>query len=116
MTQSERTVAALNRVAKWRSILTGQAVGTRAKGDPVGEAFRDLFEKLILLRVENSAVVGLLLEKRLITGDDWLRALELEAEELTQAYEQRFPGMRATDDGISLDLEQTHQYMKDWPA
>lgn len=40
--------SALNRVTKWRSIFTGWQLGTRAKGDPEGDAVRDHRELSII--------------------------------------------------------------------
>ena len=40
-----------NRLCKWRTVLTGWQLGTRAKGDPEGDAVRDHREVTLLLRV-----------------------------------------------------------------
>lgn len=95
---------ALNRVAKWRTLLTGWQLGTRVKGDPEGDAVRDLQEARLLLRVEVSALAGLLIKKGVFTAFEWTEQLAFEAEALEALMEKRFPGIRATVDGLTIDL------------
>lgn len=94
---------AFNRVAKWRSVFAGWQLGTRIKGDPESDAVRDHREATILLRVETTAILGLLLKKGLIGREELGAAIIEEANELSKMYEQKFPGMKATDDGIQMD-------------
>jgi hypothetical protein len=112
-TQHERTHRALNILAKWRVLFTGWQLGTRQKGDPEGDAVRDHREVTILLRAEASAIVGLLLEKGVVTEDEWLRALQTEAEHLNKAYERKFPGVTATENGLTID-KRVLPWMKGW--
>jgi hypothetical protein len=112
--QAERTMRALNRVTKWRTLFAGWQLGTRAKGDPEGDAVRDHRELTILLRVEATAFAALLLEKGVVTDEEWLAALEHEAEQLNASYEQRFPGVTATDDGLTLDPRRVATWMSGW--
>jgi hypothetical protein len=104
---------ALNRVAKWRGLLAGWQLGTRPKGDPESDAVRDHREATILLRVESSAIIGLLVRKGVITSQEWMKALEDEADQLSKDYERRFPGAKATDHGLVLD-GRVQGWMKDW--
>lgn len=113
MNQRERTMAALNRLAKWRTLFTGWQLGTRLKGDPEGDAVRDHREATILLRAEATALAGLLLRKGIIAEEEWLAALELEANELNAMYENRFPGVTAHQDGLTFD-KRTLPWMKGW--
>jgi hypothetical protein len=113
MTQEERTSRALNIVAKWRVLFTGWQLGTRPKGDPEGDAVRDQRELTILLRVEVTALTGLLLAKGVFTHDELLAALEREADQLTQDYEHRFPGVVASEDGLTID-KRALPWMKGW--
>lgn len=94
---------AINRLAKWRLILTGWQLGTRPKGDPEGDAVRDHREATLILRAEVTTLVALLLDKQVFTVEEWQRQLEEEATALSSMFELKFPGARATDDGISLD-------------
>lgn len=112
-TQRERTMAALNVLAKWRVLFTGWQLGTRLKGDPEGDAVRDHRELTILLRAEVSALTGLLLEKGVFTDDEWLAALEREAKQLCEDYERKFPGVTAHEDGLTID-RRTLPWMKGW--
>lgn len=103
---------ALNRLAKWRNILAGWQLGTRAKGDPECDAVRDTRELLLLLRAEQSAIVGLLLQKGVFTAAEWDAMLESEADILNQSMEQRFPGFHATDVGLEMSMPTAGETMK----
>jgi hypothetical protein len=98
--------ASLNRLAKWRGIYAGWQLGTRARGDGESEAVRDHREVTLLLRAEVSALAGLLIAKGVFTADEFTQACGEEAEYLSKALEKKFPGARATDDGMSLDVKE----------
>ena len=99
----DRMMASLNRLCKWRSVLAGQHVGTKPAADPETKAFRDLYDKLLILRAENSALVSLLLSKGVVTMDELAAQTAIEADVLEQAYEEKFPGVRATSQGLVID-------------
>ena len=111
---AQRCYAALNRIAKWRTIFAGWQLGTRPKGDPESDAVRDHREVSILLRVEATAVSKLLIDKGVFTLEDWQKAMLDEAELLSKDYEKKFPGCKATDSGIQMDISQVAKWMKDW--
>ena len=111
--QQARTMRALNILAKWRALFVGWQLGTRPKGAPEGDAVRDHREVTILLRCEQSAIIGLLMAKGVITHDEWLAALEREAEQLSSDYAGRFPGVAATEDGLTID-RRALPWMKGW--
>ena len=102
----------LNRLAKWRTIFAGWQLGTRSKGDPECDAVRDHREVSLMLRAENNALVAMLVQKGVCTSEEWGRALALEAKHMNRSLEAFFPGMRATDDGIDLDLPEAAETMK----
>lgn len=93
----------LNRLAKWRMVFAGWQLGTRLKSDPECQAVRDHREATLLLRVEVSAIARLLVEKGVFTGAEFHEALGVEAVELSAILERKFPGMKATDDGMDYD-------------
>lgn len=113
MTQHERTMRALNILAKWRGHFAGWQLGTRQKGDPESDAIRDHREVTILLRAEVSAFTALCRKKGVFTDDEWLAQLEEEARALCEMYEQRWPGVRATEDGLAYD-RRVLPWMKGW--
>lgn len=114
MTQDERTTRALNRLAKWRMVFASWQLGTRADTDPVCRAVRDHREATIILRAEMNGIADLLLRKGVITKEEWLAAMEREANQLNADYERQFPGFTATDNGIRMDLSKAVQTMKGW--
>lgn len=105
--------AALERLTKWRAVFAGWQLGTRASSDPECQAVRDHREVTILLRAEVNTLTALLLRAGVFTSEELERALEQEAEQLNADYARRFPGMTATDSGITYDARAAAT-MKGW--
>jgi hypothetical protein len=95
---------ALNRVAKWRSILAGRIVGTRPDNDPETQGIRDMLDKLVILRVEVTTLTRLLLEKRVFTAEEFFIAGAEEADAINKMYADEWPGITAEDYGIDIKL------------
>lgn len=109
----DATSKSLNRLAKWRVLLTGWQLGTRPKGDPEGDAVRDHREATLMLRAEVSTIVDLLVKKGVFTADEFYAEVGTQAEILQRALERKFPGVTATDDGLSID-KRAMPWMKGW--
>lgn len=105
---------AVQKLAKWRTLLTGWQLGTRAKGDPEGDAVRDHRESSLLLRAEVTALTRVMVERGVIDLEGFRRILAEEAEFLSASYERRFPGFRATPDGLVVDAVKARETMKGW--
>jgi hypothetical protein len=110
----ERALAALNRLCKWRTVLTGWQLGTRTTQDPEAQAVRDHRDQTMLLRAEVSALVALLISKGTFDGNEWAEQLREEADQLSTAYAAKFPGFVATDDGIDMFMPEAAETMKGW--
>lgn len=104
----------LNRLAKWRSVFAGWQLGTRPKGDPECDAVRDHREVSIIMRAEMNALTALLIAKGVFTVDEYNAQVAGEADWLSLSYERHFPGMKATDAGISMDPHVAKETMKGW--
>ena len=104
----------LNRLAKWRMVFASWQLGTRVKGDPECDAVRDHREATMVLRAEVTALSALLIQKGVFTHDEFVAAIEKEAEELSKMFEERFPGFKATDGGMTVDTTQAHDTTKNW--
>lgn len=111
---AQRCYEACNRLTKWRSVFAGWQLGTRAKGDPECDAVRDHREVTILLRAEVSALTKLFLDKGVFTQEEFQATLIEEAGLLSKDYEEKFPGMRATDIGIDIDVTRVAPWMLKW--
>jgi hypothetical protein len=106
---------ALNKLAKWRSVFTGWQLGTRMKGDAEADAVRDHREMSILLRAEVNALLALLVEKKVITEEQWLHYIHKEAQQLDKDFESRFPGFKTTDVGVDIDVQVAVKTTENWP-
>lgn len=106
--------AALQRLAKWRTVFAGWQLGTRAKGDPECDAVRDHREATILLRAENNALIGLLVSKGVFTTEEFVKAVDEEAELLSKDYSQKFPGFKAADYGMEVNVAIAKDTMAGW--
>lgn len=96
---------ALNRLAKWRRVFAWWQLGDTAQDDPEAAAVRDRNEVLLFLRAESSAMGMLLIRKGIITKDEWEDQLIIEAKALEEMLEDKFPGLKATTNGISVHGE-----------
>lgn len=105
----------VNRLAQWRTILTGWQLGTRSSEDPEAQAVRDHREAALLQRAEITALTALLHKKGLITVEEFELHLANEAEHLMKALERKFPGAKAVDDGMSIDTAQAFPWMSKFP-
>lgn len=112
----EAAQASVQRLGKWRGHFAGWLLGTRAKGDPQCDWARDTAEKLLLLRVEVSALTGLLIDKGVFDAEEFTLKVGGEAEALMRALEKRWPGIVAHDDGLHYDLAtvQRHGTLEGW--
>lgn len=108
------TDAKLNRLAKWRAIFAGWQLGTRPNGDPESDAVRDHREVTMLLRAEVNALTQLLINKGVFDGREWTAQLGTEAELLSKAYGHKFPGFKATDEGMNMNIVIARDTMKGW--
>lgn len=115
MTSTERMEAALNRVCKWRRVFSGKMLGTRPEQDPLIVGMNDLQEARIILRVERTALSGLLIRKGVITEEELAAAIAEEADLLNADYAKRFPGFEAKDDGMHMDVARMQKTMRSQP-
>lgn len=97
-------MSAVQRLAKWRTVFTGWQLGTRAKGDPESDAVSDHREVTMLMRAEINALTALLIRAGVCTAAEVTAQLEDEAEHLSKSYEKRFPGVKAKDYGLDINV------------
>jgi hypothetical protein len=105
----------LNRVAKWRNTLAGWQLGTRLDTDGEFLAVRDQREGQMMLRIEVSALTALLIEKGVFTPREFTEQMIVEAEDFEAKLERKFPGFKATDMGMSIDIAKARETMEGWP-
>jgi hypothetical protein len=115
-----RFVAAMNRLTKWRVILTGWQLGTRTKGDAESDAVRDHREATLILRAEVTAIVRALTEPdfngkpKVLSQAAYFDLAAEEAALLDLSMETRFPGAKSTPTGIDLDLAKAQGWLKNF--
>lgn len=114
MSLEAQYMAALNRLAKWRAAYAGWQLGTRSKSDPEAQAVRDTREALLILRAEVNAITGLLVKKRIISVAELQSQIIEECEHLQSLQEQKFPGFKATEDGLTIDTHIAIDWMEHW--
>ena len=104
----------IERLGKWRSVFAGWQLGTRAKGDPEGDAVRDHRELSMGLRAELNALSALLIRKGVFTAEELSDQVQIECRYLCDAYQRRFPGFKATDFGMQIDTHIARDTMRGW--
>ena len=115
MSIAEEYHNALNRLAKWRTAFAGWQLGTRLFDDPECQAVRDQRELLLLLRVELSALTTLMTQKQVFSCDEMQAAIIVECEYMHKLLEEKFPGFKATETGLTIDPVKARDTMKGWP-
>jgi len=105
---------AINKLAKWRTVFAGWQLGTRSKDDPECSAVRDHRELSIILRAEATALITLLIQKKVFTAEEWAAELEKEALLLDKDYERKFPGFTTHQYGIDIDATKANETTKGW--
>lgn len=104
---------ALEKLGKWRTLLTGWHLGSKTMFDPGVPAMRDLMDRVQMLRAENTAIVSLLMDKGVFTQSEWDERLDLAAAQLDGMMELLFPGFRTSDFGVYIhDRELAAETMK----
>ncbi|MEN6535462.1 MAG: hypothetical protein ABFD89_17495 [Bryobacteraceae bacterium] len=88
---------------EFRAELACLGFGHSALIDETDLAVIEHREATLLIRAELNALVGLLLQKDIITEDSWNAQLTIEANELSESYSKRFDGVRAENYGLSID-------------
>lgn len=112
MRLEDKLMAVLNRLAKWRSVFAAWQLGTRSDTDAECAAVRDHREVTILLRTEVSALLACLIKAGVFKLEDFQQQMIEEAEALDKMYQEKFPGMEATEIGISYDILKARETMK----
>ena len=115
-TKAHHYNAAMNRLAKWRVVFCGWFMGTRPDTDQQAKAYKDLIERTLLMRAELSAVNRILVEKEIVGASELMDYIEEEAAELEKILELRFPGYKASEHGIDIDVELARKTSEGWPA
>jgi hypothetical protein len=95
---------ALNRLAKWRKFFVSWQVGTRELGDREAAAITHHVEMSILMRAELNAVIKVLLDSGTVTSGELEHAITAEALALAETYAKNYPGWKATDAGMAMEM------------
>lgn len=111
---TEKMHRAINRLAKWRMIFAGWQLGTRTQDDPESNAVRDQREGQLIQRAELSGLTNLLISKGIITLDEYAASVTHEANELCEILSNKFPGYRATDQGMLVDAAKAAETTRGW--
>jgi hypothetical protein len=112
MTSPEEQFRVLNKLCKWRTFFASWQLGTRSRREGEVQAVKHHRELSILLRVEVTALTGLLLEKGVFTEQELNEAVTAEAKRLDHGYEESYPGWRSTDEGMSMKLPEAQETMR----
>ena len=95
---------ATQRLCKWRSVFAGWMLGTVADGTPGLKAHRDAIDARLMMRVELNALAALLTAKGAFTVEEFMAQIVTECDHNQRQLEAMFPGYKATDIGINIDI------------
>jgi len=102
---------ALNKLAKWRNFFASWQLGTRPANDGEFLAVRNQRELFIILRAEVNAFTRLMIDKGVITAEEFDTALGDEALLLDEDYARSYPGFTTSDQGLHMEMPQAKQTM-----
>jgi hypothetical protein len=111
-TTSEELSRLLNKLCKWRTFFASWQLGTRVPADGELRAVKNHRETTILLRAEVSALTGLLIEKGVITGQEFQDVLAKEARQLDHDFAAQYSGWSSSDDGMILKMPEAMETTK----
>lgn len=98
--------AALSKLCKWRSLLTGWHLGPLPAKAPGVQAMRSMQDFRLIIQAEVAAVMNLLVLKGLVTEAEMNHAIAAAAGELDEIMAAQFRGYRTTPEGLEVfDLE-----------
>ena len=111
---TDKVTAPFNRLAKWRSVFAGWQLGTRSDEDAECRAVRDHREVTMIMRAEINALTAIIMRANLCTAEELQQQMLSEAEFLSKSYERKFPGFKATDYGMDINMEIARDTMQGW--
>jgi len=109
---SRRADAAANKLTKWRSVFAGWQLGTRSMDDGESNAVRDHREVTMLLRAEMNGLTRILLDKGIVTPEEFTSVMVEEYLHLDKQFEERFPGFRSEQSGMTMTMPEAGETMK----
>lgn len=104
--------AATQRLGKWRTVFLGWMLGTVPQGTPGLMAHKDRIDAQLMHRVEINALTALLIKKGIFTTEEFMLQVVEECGHKHEELEQLFPGYKATDAGIAIDVAQAQETNK----
>lgn len=113
---AKRCRAAYEKLGKWRLAFMARMLGTVPREDKRFVPYKDLFENLIFRRAEINALAKVLIDKQVVTPVEWLNYMTEEAKLFDEDLEKVFPGYKATEFGLDVDLDVAGPMIAKWPA
>ena len=108
----------VERFTKWRSVFTAWQMGMHTleatQRPAYAKALADHRELTMMLRAELNATTCLLIKKGVFTAEEFTLQVDDESEHLSKSYEKKFPGFRATDDGLDINIALARDTMQGW--
>lgn len=103
---------AVQRLCKWRAVFLGWMLGTLPDNTPGLKAHKDRVDAQLMTRVEINALTALLIKKGVFTTEEFMAQVVEECEHHSRVLEKTFPGYKATDEGMSMDVQEVQKTMK----
>lgn len=105
----------MQKLARWRTVFASWQLGTRSDTDAECKAIKHHREATIMLRAEVNALTFLLIEKKVISDEEYDAALLGAVERLDADYAAFFPGFKSTDAGMTVTPHIAKDTMAGWP-
>lgn len=102
---AEIASASIHRALSWSFVLATRLMGIRPMDDQASMSIREVYQQLIMLRIEVNALNRYLGEVAGYDEERYMRMWGEEAETISMSFSEQFPGLVVTDDGIQFDQE-----------
>lgn len=109
--------AAMQKLCKWRMLFCGKWMGTASRTNTQAQCIRDVFSQLVLVRAEVNAITKILVDKKVVSHEEFCQVTIKEVELLDESYKQEFPGFESTSYGVqSTDIKLAAKTTEFWPS
>lgn len=103
--------------AKWRKVFAMWHLGDTVHSEhPRFKAMSDLRELTMFLRAETNALAIIMVEKGIMTREEYTKQIEVECGVLSKQYERKFPGFKAAPFGLDINVALARDTTQGWNA
>ena len=114
-----RFIRSCQRLRQYSKYVVGRILGTVGEENGGFKQLREMDECRHYQRVELNALTAMLIEKKVMTADEWIKKLADESCEYEKAVKSQYPEVSPSEEGTSMVLDlvgaQARMRKEGWP-